>query len=102
MRTIVACALAASLLAVAGGGYAQSFPSPAGRVTDLANVIESAAQERLEALLFQVEAKTKAEIAVVTLQSVSPLDVEQYANELFTRWGIGKRKKAPSPARWRP
>ena len=82
-----------TFLLLVENGHAQSFPSPSGRVNDFAQVIAPAIQERLNALLAQVEAKTGAEIAVVTLQTIAPLDVEQYANELFTRWGIGKRKK---------
>lgn len=65
--------------------------SPAGYVTDRASVIESKTREKLEMYLSEVEAKTSAEVAVVTLTTLDGRDVADVANELFSAWGIGKK-----------
>jgi len=36
---------------------------------------------------------TTAQIAVVTLPTVKPMTIEQYAVGLFERWGIGQKDK---------
>jgi uncharacterized protein len=45
------------------------------------------------ALCGEVEGKTGAEIAVATVKSTYPLSIEQYAVQLFERWGIGKAEE---------
>lgn len=69
------------------------FPSPTGYVTDSARVIPPSEKARLTALIGEVERKTTAEIAVVTVPTIAPLTKEQYAVKLYERWGIGKKGK---------
>ena len=64
---------------------------PAGYVTDLAGVISSDTTQRLEALATEVEAKTGAQIAVVTVRSLDGRPIEDYAVELFKHLGIGRK-----------
>lgn len=71
--------------------YAQEFPKPAGYVNDFAGVIGGTYQQRIEQLASEIERKTSAEISVVTVETVAPSDVEQYAVDLFEKWGIGKK-----------
>src|SRR5882672_12517647 len=55
----------------------------AGYVTDLAHVIAPDAKTRLENLCTELEQKTSAQMAIVTVRSLDGETVEQYGNELF-------------------
>ncbi len=70
--------------------YAQ-VPQPQGRVNDFAGVISTEYQEKINALIQEVEQKTSAEIAVVTQPSIAPYGADQYAQALFDNWKIGKK-----------
>src|SRR6267154_4000743 len=65
---------------------------PAGYVSDLAGVIRPEAKERLEALCAEVEQKTGAQMATVTVQSLEGKSVENYAVDLFKQLGVGSKK----------
>jgi len=65
---------------------------PASYVSDLAGVIRPEAKERLEALCAEVEQKTGAQMAIVTVQSLEGKSVENYAVDLFKQLGVGSKK----------
>src|SRR5216117_1809984 len=65
---------------------------PAGYVSDLAGVIAPEARTRLEALCTEVEQKTGAQMAIVTVQSLEGESVEYYAVDLFKQLGVGSKK----------
>src|SRR5882672_9372663 len=65
---------------------------PAGYVSDLAGVIRPEAKERLEALCAEVEQKTGAQMAIVTVQSLEGESVENYAVDLYKQLGVGSKK----------
>src|ERR1700720_909585 len=64
---------------------------PSGYVTDLAGVIAPDTKARLEALCLEVETKTGAQIAVVTVRSLDGQSVEDYAVDLYKQFGIGSK-----------
>src|SRR6202011_5078242 len=64
---------------------------PSGYVTDLAGVIESGTKARLEALCREVEEKTGAQIAVVTVHSLDGESVENFAVDLYKQLGVGSK-----------
>jgi uncharacterized protein len=66
---------------------------PAGYVTDLAHVITADAKARLESLSTELEQKTGAEMAIVTVRSLEDETVEQYGNELYKQLGVGSKKE---------
>ncbi len=70
---------------------AQQFPQPIGYVNDFANVIADDVKQQITAICQELEQKTSAEIAVVTIPSIGDEDYFDYANRLFEAWGIGKR-----------
>ena len=72
---------------------AQSFPKPAGRISDFANVIDAATRAALDQRIDQLEQKTSSEIAVATVTSLDGMEVEEYANKLFKAWGVGQAKQ---------
>lgn len=73
------------------GAQEVKFPAPRGFVNDTAGVMKADARSQLEALLTRVQEKTGAEVAVLTVQTTQPLTIEQYAVEIFQKWGIGQK-----------
>jgi uncharacterized protein len=65
---------------------------PTGYVSDLAGVIASDARTRLEALCAEVEQKTGAQMAIVTVSSLEGESVDNYAVDLFKQLGVGSKK----------
>ncbi len=73
---------------------AQSMPQPTGYVNDFGQVIDTASRERIEQLCRELESKTGAQIAVVTILSLGGQPIEDYAVKLYEKWGIGKKEKS--------
>ena len=69
------------------------IPSPLGYVNDYASVIDPDTRTQLTKLLKEVEQKTTAEIAILTVETTRPLEVFQYSIKVFDRWKIGKKGK---------
>jgi len=63
-----------------------------GYVTDLADVVDEETKSRIEALCTEVEQKTGAQIAVVTVKSLDDQPIENYAHDLFKALGVGDKK----------
>jgi uncharacterized protein len=71
----------------------RELPSPAGRVNDFAGVLDGRTKSAMESLIAEVEDRTSAELAVVTVDSAGLEGVDAYAMRLFNTWGIGKAAK---------
>ena len=67
------------------------IPDFEGYVTDRAAVLDDDARAKLEAFLDQVERKTGAELAVLTVRTTAPETPDQYKVRVFEKWGIGKK-----------
>ncbi|MDI6782317.1 MAG: TPM domain-containing protein [bacterium] len=68
------------------------FPETVGYVNDFANIISEDCQLKLNQTITELHQKAQgAEVSVVTVQSIEPLSVEEYAIGLFEKWGIGKK-----------
>ena len=82
------------LCLLASGAWAEKVKDlkPANYVNDFAGVLDAGSQEKLNQLCLEVESKTKAQIAVVTIRSLEDETVEQFAVDLFKAWGIGGRQ----------
>src|SRR5580704_11687795 len=65
---------------------------PTSYVTDLAHIIAPDSNARLEALCLELEQKTGAQMAIVTVRSLEGQDVDQYGNDLFKQLGVGNKK----------
>lgn len=66
---------------------------PQGYVNDYANVLPSAQRLALERYAAAVEKQTGAELSLVTLPTLEGEPIEDVANSLYRRWGIGKKGK---------
>src|SRR5712691_65929 len=65
---------------------------PTGYVTDLAGVVGAETKARLETMCAEVEQKTGAQMAIVTVGSLEGESVENYAVGLFKQLGVGSKK----------
>ncbi len=72
--------------------YAYTSPgTPTGFVNDFAGVIDDSSKQQLESDLNDLEQQTGTQFSVVTIKTLDGDTVENYAQELFTEWGIGKK-----------
>lgn len=60
-----------------------------GYINDFAGVLNPTTVERITRLCTEVDQKAKAQIAVVTIKSLDGDAVEDFANHLFQKWGVG-------------
>src|SRR5208337_4719554 len=88
--------LGAVLVLVCCSLQAEKIPDirPQGYVTDLAQVIDPATKSKIEALCTEVEQKTGAQIAVVTVRSLDGQSKEDYAADLYKHLGVGSKKES--------
>lgn len=66
---------------------------PFGHVNDFAGVMNPADRSATERLLTELEQKTGAQVAVVTLKTLDGGQVADFSTRLFERWGIGQKGK---------
>jgi len=78
-------------LFLAGPAGAVNFPPPQGAVNDFAKVIPADARGRMESLAREVLQKTGAALVVATFSTTGGQDIESFANELYSAWGIGQK-----------
>jgi len=87
-----------TLLSVAFLGAVRAYPEdiknihPTGYVTDLAGIINAEKKASLEALCTELEQKTGAQMAIITVKSLEGESVEQFAVDLFKQLGVGEKK----------
>lgn len=65
---------------------------PTGYVMDLAGVLKPDTKAKLEAMCLELQQKTGAQLAIVTVKSLDGRDAPTYGNELFKHLGIGGKK----------
>ena len=84
----------ALLLAAACTAAAVDFGAlkPGGYVSDFAGVLDAGTRASLEAYCARVEAATGAQMALVTIASLEGEPIEDVANLLYRKWGVGSKK----------
>ena len=60
---------------------------------DYANVLSKETESRINRLSTELQSRTGAQIAVVTIPTLEGEAIEEYSLALFRKWGIGDRKK---------
>lgn len=88
MRNLTIVALVLAAVTPAAGA---PVPAPQGFVTDRAGVIDAGTTAELTALLEELQQKTGAEIAVLTVDTTAPLDDFSYAMQVAEAWKPGKK-----------
>src|SRR2546429_566872 len=97
-RPRVSCAAMLQLTALLLVAQIQ-LPPPRGYVNDFAGVLDSASVAHMEAVITEVRAKTRGEIAVVTLSDMADRPAADVALEIGRRWGVGAKGEAGDPAK---
>lgn len=69
------------------------FPKPIGFINDYAGILKISEKEQLDSITKGLKQKMGAELAVVIVNTVDPLDSKTYATELFNAWKIGQKGK---------
>ncbi|MEM8934037.1 MAG: TPM domain-containing protein [Acidobacteriota bacterium] len=69
---------------------ALDVPFLAQRVTDLAELLDPASEQRLEGLLQAIEGETGAQVAVLTVPSLDGEVLEDYAIRVVETWQLGR------------
>jgi uncharacterized protein len=64
---------------------------PAGAINDFANILSGDTKARLEQVCTQVQEKTGVAMVLATFASLEGYDIDDAANRLYQRWGIGKK-----------
>jgi uncharacterized protein len=62
-----------------------------GYVMDLAGVLKPETKATLEAMCLELQQKTGAQLAIVTVKSLDGNEIQPYANELFKKLGVGAK-----------
>src|SRR2546429_5284469 len=97
-RPRVSCAAMLQLTALLLVAQIQ-LPAPRGYVNDFAGVLDSASVAHMEAVITEVRAKTRGEIAVVTVSDIADRPAADVALEIGRRWGVGAKGEAGDPAK---
>jgi len=79
------------LVAVSLPVFCDDFPKYSGYVNDYAGIIDSESRDKIESVCEELKSATKAELAVVVVKTVEPLDSKTYAVKLFENWKIGEK-----------
>jgi uncharacterized protein len=66
---------------------------PSQYVVDLAGVIDANSQARLNTMLRDLEARTTAQVVVLTLNSLEGEPIENFSHQTAVKWGIGQKGK---------
>ncbi|WP_160724334.1 TPM domain-containing protein [Bacillus sp. USDA818B3_A] len=71
------------------------IPAPAGDiyVQDTAHVLNETEKTELINIGRNLEDRTTAQVAVLTVQTIGDRPIEEYANEAFRQYGIGSKKE---------
>ncbi len=90
-NTFFATLIFLTLFAPSSCDHPHKFLTPKGFVSDFSNVLDAETQKTLAALCGELDQKTHAQIAIVTVQSLGGTPIESYARGLFHEWGIGNK-----------
>lgn len=71
----------------------QYNPTTEFYINDFANILSDKTEQSVFNISRQIEQKTTAQLVVVTVPNMNGLTVEEYANNLYNKWGIGQKDK---------
>ena len=89
--TLLVLAALALIVAAPAARAARAVPFLAGRVNDTAGIVSSPVRERIETKLQDLEKRTGAQVAVLTIESLEGDPIEDYAVRVFQTWKLGRQ-----------
>lgn len=93
MAIITACVFAAINICRAETDDLLNKLNPEGSLSDYAQVFDAGQRQTCSNYLSEIEMKTAAKVVVITLPSLEGGEINDFANRLFQKWGIGDKKK---------
>ena len=69
----------------------QKFPKARGLVNDFADVIPQSIENKITSVTTELLNKTQIPVVVVTMPDIGGAEYNDYANRLYSEWGIGKK-----------
>jgi uncharacterized protein len=73
--------------------HALDVPPYRSPVTDLAGVLNDQQRQQLEQKILDYRAQSTNEIGILIVKSLEGDDIENYAHDVYAKWGIGKKGK---------
>ena len=64
---------------------------PTNYLNDFAYVVDASTAQKINALAAEVQQKTNAQIAVVTIRTLEGAEPSDFANRLYKQWGVGQK-----------
>lgn len=64
---------------------------PRGYLNDFAGIVDAESAARITSLAQELDSKTHAQIAVVTIRNLEGSEASDFANRLFKQWGVGDK-----------
>ena len=95
MRKIILPLLIICIVAIKNIALAAELPAASAEnfyAADFAKMIDSSTKEKILAMGRQLRADYKAQVVVVTIDTLGDSSIEDYANALFRKWGIGDKE----------
>ncbi len=86
-------ALISFLLITTLSAYALDVPPYRSPVTDLGGVLNDQQRQQLEQKILDYRAQSTNEIGVLIVKSLDGAPIEDYAKDVYAKWGIGKKGK---------
>jgi uncharacterized protein len=96
---IAVIAVIAAIIPGAARSQEPQIPPPTGVVNDFAHVLDAATFERITRIAEDVRAKSRGEMAVVTLPDLKGRDVADVALRIGREWKVGKVGTPGDPTR---
>jgi uncharacterized protein len=82
-----------AVVAAASSPAATEVPFLSGRVNDYAHLLSDDERGRLETKLAELETKTGAQVAVLTIDTLGDEPIEDFAMRVVETWRLGQKKK---------
>jgi uncharacterized protein len=91
--TILIAFLSSLTLGLLSEGAEPDYPESIGYVNDFAGILSPETELKLNRMIADLDKQTTAQVAVATIESISPETVETYTNKLFEKWEVGQKDK---------
>ncbi|MCX6257027.1 MAG: TPM domain-containing protein, partial [Bacteroidia bacterium] len=93
MKSIVSLYLIFMVFSAFSAGEFPDPMKPPRLVNDFVNFLSPVEQAKLEQKLISFSNQTSTQISIVTVKSLNGYDVDEYADRLAEKWGIGTKGK---------
>jgi len=94
-KSIIALAFVLFIFTTTPAGFAAEIPAiPADPVVDLAGIIDDAVETKINRYLRELERKTTAQMAILTVKSLEGQTIEEFSLAIaHDRWKLGQKDK---------